>query len=62
MEQPESLREQSLEWFFSKSTQEKQELKEKHFPNTYIARCSHWGYHFNFGQIETMFISENNKS
>ena len=29
MEQPESLREQSLDWFFSKTTQEKEELKEK---------------------------------
>lgn len=53
-----SLREQSLEWFFAKSENEKSELKEKHFASEYIQRDNQWGYHFTFGQIEEMYKKE----
>lgn len=53
-----SLREQSLEWFFSKSEIEKHDLKDKHFANVPIQHSSQWGFHFTFGQIEEMFIKE----
>ena len=53
-----SLREQSLEWFFSKSEIDKHDLKDKHFPNTPIQHCSQWGFHFTFGQIEEMYVKE----
>lgn len=53
-----SLREQSLEWFFAKSEKEKYDLKDKHFANTPIEYSSQWGFHFTFGQIEEMYVSE----
>jgi len=53
-----SLREQSLEWFFSKSDIEKEELKDKHFSSEYISHDSNWGFHFTFGQIEEMYTKE----
>ncbi|HWY13219.1 MAG TPA: hypothetical protein VN026_17915 [Bacteroidia bacterium] len=53
-----NLREKSLEWFFTKSEIEKEELKEKYFSSEYIQHDSQWGYHFNFGQIEEMYKSE----
>lgn len=52
------IREQALEWFFAKSTNEKEELKERHFPDTPIQFSSQWGFHFTFGQIEEMYKSE----
>ena len=51
-------REQALEWFFAKNEIEKTELKEKYFPNTPIPYSSQWGFHFNFGQIEEMYLKE----
>lgn len=50
-----SLREKSCEWFFGLNEVEKVELKEKYFPNTYIAYDNKWGFHFTFGQIEEMY-------
>lgn len=46
-----NLRADSLEWFFSKSEIEKEELKDKYFPSEYIAYDRQWGHHFTFGQI-----------
>lgn len=56
-----NLREQSLEWFFSKNEIEKNELKEKHLKDLPIQHSSQWGYHFTFGQIEEMYNKENQK-
>lgn len=53
-----SLRANALEWFFAKSEIEKEELKDKHFSNEYIAHDSQWGFHFTFGQIEKMYVIE----
>ncbi len=53
-----SLRADALEWFFAKSEIEKEELKDKHFASEYIAHDSQWGFHFTFGQIEKMYVSE----
>lgn len=53
-----SLREDALEWFFAKSENEKEELKDKYFASEYIAHDSQWGYHFTFGQIEEMYVKD----
>jgi len=55
----ETTREKSLDWFFGKNEIEKQELKEKYFPNTFIQFDSHWGYYFTFEQIEEMYTLSN---
>jgi len=52
-------REKALEWFFGLNEIEKQELKEKFFPDTFIEYDSKWGYHYTFGQIEGMYIKTN---
>jgi len=53
-----SLREQSLEWFFAKSEIDKRNLKNKYFPSTPIPHSSQWGFHFTFGQIQEMYTKE----
>ena len=53
-----TLREKSLEWFFAKTAKEKENLKNKYFQTLNIPYCSQWNYHFNFGQIEEMYIKE----
>ena len=55
----ESVREKSLEWFFAKNEVEKNDLKSKHFSDTYIQYNNQFGFAFNFGQIEEMYIKEN---
>jgi len=52
------LREKSLDWFFGLSEADKGLMKDKHFSSEYIAFDFQWGYHFTFGQIETMYKSE----
>ena len=52
------IREMAIEWFFAQSKVEKENLKEKHYPNTPIQFSSQWGYHFTFGQIEEMYKAE----
>ena len=59
MDNKTTLRERSLEWFFNLNQIEKVDLKNKYFPNEYIEYDSHWGFHFNFGQIEEMFTKNN---
>ena len=53
-----SLREDALEWFFAKSEIEKSDLKDKYFNKMPIQHSSQWGYHFTFGQIEEMYVKE----
>ena len=56
------IREESIDWFFQKSSDEKIDLKNKYFPNTPIQYSEQWGFHFTFGQIEEMYnlsIKEN---
>ncbi len=53
-----SLREKSLEWFFTKSEIEKIDLKDKYFKNMPIQHSSQFGFHFTFGQIEEMYVKE----
>lgn len=55
------LRSKSLDWFFTKSSIQKTELKEKYFPDEYIPNCDQWGYHFTFGQIEKMYSQEHSQ-
>jgi len=53
-------REKSLDWFFTKSSEEKIDLKNKYFSSTPISYDSQWGFHFTFGQIEEMYLKDNN--
>lgn len=52
------IREDALDWFFLKKSNEKIDLKNKYFPHTPIAFSSQWGFHFTFGQIEEMYKKE----
>lgn len=54
-----TTRELALEWFFGLNEVEKQELKEKFFPDTFIEFDGKWGYHYTFGQIEEMYNETN---
>jgi len=53
-----NIREQSMEWFLSKTEKEKADLKHKHYSGSPIAYCSQWGFHFTFGEIEKMYKKE----
>jgi len=56
------LREKSVDWFFQKTEDEKIDLKNKYFETTPIDFSDQWGFHFTFGQIEEMYLKENNKT
>lgn len=56
--QQQSIRGKALDWFFPLDEVQKDNLKEKYFTNEYIEYSSQWGYHFTFGQIETMYLAE----
>lgn len=53
------LREKSLEWFLSKTENEKIDLKNKYFSKIPIGFDGQWGFNFTFGQIENMYLMEN---
>lgn len=55
------MREEALDWFFSKTEDEKIDLKHKYFETTPIDYSNQWGFHFTFGQIEEMYIKSLNK-
>ena len=55
-----SFRADALGWFFSKSEIEKEKLKDKYFDSEYVEYDSQWGFHFTFGQIEEMYVKDNN--
>lgn len=48
----------ALDWFFAKTQTEKHNLKDKHFPNEYIAYDRHFGFHFTLAQIKQMYDKE----
>jgi hypothetical protein len=54
-----SLREQSIDWFFQKTEDEKIDLKHKYFADKAIDYSKQWGFHFTFGQIEEMYRLDN---
>jgi hypothetical protein len=60
METTETIRQKSLDWFYSKSEKEKELLKDKYFANEHIQHSTQWGYHFTFGNIEKMYLEETN--
>ena len=53
-----SLRELSMEWFLSLDADARINMKNKHFASTPISYDSHWGFHFTFGQIQSMYYVE----
>ena len=48
----------ALDWFFAKTQTEKHNLKDKHFPNEYIAYDGQWGFHFTLAQIKQMYVKD----